>query len=260
MNKKILSAIGVGLMLGVTTSFIAMIPNTKTTNASVAVRDDSAIAEAIKMVTSSNNILNNLLEQLQIDIKNSTGMSFDKYIGILTGQKHAAVSILAGDASIDPGVLKAQGIEPGILNSGTTPATVLSNTIGKVEDIINSESYVSTSDKEYTIAKAIESSTKDSATMAQNVQHSDAELAQSVEDALKASQEAEGIMQVEQANAMIAAAEVRSIQNGNQLLAQLTAVNAQGMAAANKRDVVARRMEEIATQQLDKWVKSWSKE
>ena len=89
------------------------------------------------------------------------------------------------------------------------------------------------------------------------MQYSDAELAKSIDDALEAANNAEGIMQVEQANAVIAAAQVRSIQNGNLILAQMAASTAQVQAANNMEDTMRRKAEQVAHQKLDEWVKSF---
>ena len=64
-------------------------------------------------------------------------------------------------------------------------------------------------------------------------------------------------MQVEQANAVIAAAQVRSIQNGNLILAQMAASTAQVQAANNMEDTMRRKAEQVAHQKLDEWVKSF---
>ena len=89
------------------------------------------------------------------------------------------------------------------------------------------------------------------------MQYSDAELAKSIDDALEAANNAEGIMQVEQANAVIAAAQVRSIQNGNLILAQMAASTAQVQAANNMEATMRRKAEQVAHQKFEEWVKSF---
>ena len=62
---------------------------------------------------------------------------------------------------------------------------------------------------------------------------------------------------MEQANAAIAAAQVRSIQNGNALLAQMAASNAQVQAADNMERTIARKISQTAADKLQQWVDSF---
>lgn len=249
-----------GICLGMAAFAGASLSVSRHTNAAVLVHDDSNIAEAIKTVTNTYNILTNLQKQLLIDIANIQKVEAGDWLSILKGQAESEAKKQNGDFCKTPEILAQTGELPGILNQHSTPTTVMTNTIGRVQDVIagNMHSAVQNqTEAAYTRAAAVEASAKDTAQMASNVQYSDAELAKSIDEALEAANNAEGILQVEQANAAIAAAQVRSIQNGNALLAQMAAANAQQQAADNMEKTIARKVGQTAADKFQQWVDSF---
>ena len=260
INKNKKKAIVLGAFLGLTSFVGGSLLVTKNTNAAVLVHDDENIAQAIETVTNTYNILTNLQKQLLIDILNNKKLDAGKWLAILKGQAEAEAQNSNGDFCKTPAELSQSGELPGVLNRHSTPTAVMASTIGRVQDVINgnnAEFWQNSNDRAFTRAAAVEASLKDTAQTASNVQYSDAELAKSIDDALEAANNAEGIMQVEQANAVIAAAQVRSIQNGNLILAQMAASTAQVQAANNMEDTMRRKAEQVAHQKLDEWVKSF---
>ena len=260
MNSRKKYAILLGMCLGVTAFTGASLSVTKHTDAAVLVHDDSNIAEAIKTVTNTYNILTNLQKQLLIDIANIQKLGAGDWLNILKSQAESEAKKQNGSFCKTPEVLAQTGEMPGILNQHSTPTTVMTNTIGRVQDIVagNMNTSVRTqTEAAYTRAAAVEASARDTAQMASNVQYSDEELAKSIDDALEAANNAEGLLQVEQANAAIAAAQVRSIQNGNALLAQMAASNAQVQASDNMERTIARKISQTAADKLQQWVDSF---
>lgn len=257
-NKK--KAIILGVFLGATSFIGGSLLVTRNTNAAVLVHDNENIAQAIETVANTYNILTNLQKQLLIDILNNKKLDTGKWLAILKGQAEAEAQNNNGDFCKTPIELSKSGELPGILNRHSTPTAVMASTIGRVQDVINgnnAEFWKNADDRAFTRAAAVESSIKDTAQTASNVQYSDAELAKSIDDALEAANNAEGLMQVEQANAVIAAAQVRSIQNGNLILAQMAASTAQVQAADNMEKTMIRKAEKVARDELGEWVRSF---
>lgn len=257
-NRK--KAILLGICFGITGFTAASLGTSKNTDAAVLVHDDENIAQAIQTVTNTYNILTNLQKQLMIDIANIEKLAAGDWLNILKGQAEAEAQKNVGDFCKTPEILAQNGELPGILNKHTTPTTVMTSTIGRVQDIISGTGTTAMNDPvsgSFQRAGAIEASARDTAQMAGNVAHSDEELARSVDDALQAANNAEGILQVEQANVAIAAAQVRSIQNGNMLLAQMAAANAQVQAADNMERTVQTKLGQIAKSRLKSWVASF---
>ncbi|MGP1367608.1 MAG: hypothetical protein ACTTKW_09900, partial [Schwartzia sp. (in: firmicutes)] len=104
-------------------SAMAFIP--KASEAAVAVYDAQNVAEAIKMVTNTIEILKTGQAQLALDILNSTALSPEKLISILQKRTNAQGDILSGDATFDPSILAQQGKDPGILNRCTSVEAIL---------------------------------------------------------------------------------------------------------------------------------------
>lgn len=255
-------AIMLGICFGIAGFTAASLGTSKNTDAAVLVHDDENIAQAIQTVTNTYNILTNLQKQLMIDIANIQKLASGDWLQILKGQAESEAQKNVGDFCKTPEILAQSGELPGILNKHTTPTTVMTSTIGRVQDIVSGTGIGTTALHDpvagsFQRAGAIEASARDTAQMAGNVTHSDAELARSVDDALQAANNAEGILQVEQANVAIAAAQVRSIQNGNMLLAQMAAANAQVQAADNMEKAIQTKLGQIAQNRLKSWVASF---
>lgn len=259
ISKRKKQAVFLGICLGLAAFTGASLNVTRHSNAAVLVHDDSNIAEAIKTVTNTYNILTNLQKQLLIDMANIQKLAAGDWLNILKTQAESEAKKQDGDFCKTPEVLAQNGELPGILNKHSTPTTVMTSTIGRVQDIISNTNATTKNQTEaaYTRAAAVEASAKDTAQMASNVQYSDEELAKSIDEALEAANNAEGILQVEQANAAIAAAQVRSIQNGNALLAQMAASNAQVQAADNMERTIQRKISQTAANKLQQWVDSF---
>jgi type IV secretion system protein TrbJ len=256
IHRKV--AIGIGICMGVIVPLVAMVPSSRSANAAVAVYDAQNVAEAIQTVTNTLNILTNEQAQLALDILNSTSLDATKIISIFQKQQNAQGNILFGDASVDPEILAGAGKVPGILNRNTTPETVLMSKIGDISDIFNQKiSLEDVFQMTQMNTKALDATYKDAATMAQNVQTSDSALNSSVNEALEAANHAQGYMQVQQANAAINAAEVQSIQNGNQLLANILASKSQEAYANNYEKAATAQLEQNSKTRLSKWVNNF---
>lgn len=224
-------------------------------NAAVAVFDAENVAKAIETVTNTLNILNTATSQLSIEVANHLGLNKTTTDIILQKQQNAKQDILSGDAVIDPEILAQSDKKAGILNRNSTPTSLLNQQIGMISDIYNKRISL---DKIYEItqnhAKVMEATQKDAVTMAQNIQTSDEKISSSVNDAITAAYNAEGHMQVMQSNATINAAGVQSIQNGNQLLAQILAAETVDSYVKNYEKAIQAQMLANSQKELNEWV------
>lgn len=252
--KKSFITLGIGI--GIAASVTAMGISSRNSEAAVAVHDMENIKQAIKIATDTLNILTNEEAQLALDILNSTSLDPQRIVSIIQKHSNAQKSILAGDANVDPQVLARAGKNPGILNRNTTTDVILNN-IGTIQDVFDGN--VDIHDVTKLVQNNIhylDSSYKDAAKSAENVRTSDSQLNASVQEALKASNEAKGHMQVEQANASINAAQVQSIQNGNEILANMLAIQAQQAYTQNFERAAAIQQEQEAASNMKKYVES----
>lgn len=259
MTRKKKAAIIAGIMMGVSA---IMLPTAKTTQAAVAVFDAENIAKAVEIVTQTLNIYNNVAQQLGLQKINMAKLNTNIWGNILNQQQKAqtASSDTGWDGSHsdrDAEVLKSMGMTAGILNKTTTPEQILKNEIGDVSKIFKQgeipTSYLSAQNS----AKALDASYTDAAQTAQNIQRSDAMIAESVNQALSATTNAQGDMEIQQSLAAMQAANVQATQNGNQLLAQLLATQAQTGYAATYEKAITAQQEENSKQKLKDWISNW---
>lgn len=262
MTKKKKAAIAAGILMGVSASFIAMAPTARTTQAAVAVFDAQNVAKAVEIVTQTLNIYNNVAQQLGLQKINMAKLNTGVWGQILNQQQKAqtAQSGTGWDGSHsdrDAEVLKSLGMTAGILNKTTTPEQILKNEIGDVSKIFKKgeipTSYLAAQNN----ARALDASFTDAAQTAQNMQRADAMLATSVNDALQATTNAQGDMEVQQSIAAMQAANVQATQNGNQLLAQILATQAQAGYARNMEKAITAQQEENSRQKLKEWISNW---
>ena len=257
-NKKFIMATLFACGIAAPLSAMAFIP--KASEAAVAVYDAQNVAEAIKMVTNTIEILKTGQAQLALDILNSTSLSPEKLISILQKRTNAQGDILSGDATFDPSILAKEGKDPGILNRCTSVEAILGKTIGNTQDIFDGRMDVGNmAIIGQRNIKALEASYQDAARMAQNVQHADSKLSAAVSEALKASNEAKGHMQIEQANTAISAAQVQTLQNSNELLANMLAVQAQKAYAENYERAALMQREKNSAEEMKAWVGRFKK-
>lgn len=247
--------IPVGLLLGVTVASGAMMFSPSHSNAAVLVYDAQNVAEAIKTAINSAKILTEEQKQLALELLNIKSINENTIIRIL--QKHQKATtddILAGDARIDPEILRRQGKGVGVLNSGTTVVHVLQNEIGSVDRVLNGRETLvdlyKDSQKNY---KALEATYQDAIQSAANTQVSSATLADSVNDALDAANNAEGQMQVMQADSYIQAAQYTEARNTNYLLGQMLAAEVQKAYVENRQNAISDRLDQESKDNLKKF-------
>lgn len=260
MTKTKKAAIACGVILGVSASLIAMLPTSKSTKAAVAVFDAENVAKAVEIVTNTINIYNTAVDSLNLEKINMKHIDPNILGDIFKKQDDAKKTgtWLDSHAERDIEILKEQGITPSILNKNTTPEQILMNEMGDVNEIFKMGATIP---EMHLMAqnngKALDASYKSAATASQSVQASDAQIDASVKEALDAAANAEGDMQVQQSLVALSAANVRATENGNQLLAQLVATQAQTGYADNLERAAVEQLEESSRQKLRQWIEKW---
>ncbi len=247
--------IPVGILLGVTVAAGAMTVAPSQSNAAVLVFDEKNVAEAIKTAINSAKILTEEQKQLALELLNIKSLNENTITRILSKHTKATGGILAGDARIDPEVLRRQGKGVGVLNSGTTVMHVLQNEIGSVNRVLDGRETLvdlyKDSQKNY---KTLEATYQDAMQAAANAQASSNTLADSVNDALDAANNAEGQMQAVQANAYIQAAQYTEARNHTYLLGQLVGAEVLNSYVKNRENAIRDRLDQESKDKLKKYV------
>lgn len=247
--------ISVGLLMGLTVAAGAMTLSPSHSRAAVLVYDAKNVAEAIKTAINTASILTEEQKQLALELLNIKSLNENTIVRILQKHTKATGGILAGDARIDPEVLRRQGKGIGVLNSGTTVVHVLQNEIGSVNRVLDGKETLvdlyKDSQKNY---KTLEATYQDAVQAASNAQASSETLADSVNDALDAANNAEGQMQVSQANAYIGAATYTETRNTNHILGQMMAAEVLDSYVKNRQNAIRDRLDQDSKDALKKFV------
>ncbi len=250
MKKKIV--IGLGVVMGGIASMVAMIPHSTPTKAAVLVHDQENIAQAIKEVAQTAEILINAKNQLEIMKINIKSLDWQTLTGFKTKQQEAMGGCFGtGLITLTPDELLKIGKTPGILNRHRTVTDVLESSIGTVEGVFNgTTNYEDLYLQAQRTQKALDATYKDAAEAAQNVQHSDEKLTDMVNDAIDAANNAKGKKEVQQAAIAIAAANAIETRNTNHLLANILAVAVDDAYSRNIEKAKAQKREHELNEKL----------
>lgn len=259
MFTKKKAGIAAGLVMGAAASLLAMPVFLHPGHAAVAVFDAENIAKAVEMVTNTLNIQKLNLDQLILQKINMKHLpeAVKERIEHSQEQSDDLAWANGSHANRDAELLKKMGITPSILNTSTTPESILKSQMGDLNSIFKTGSIPVMHEMAQNNAKSLDASFTDAATSAQNIQKADDAISQSVDLAVQAAANAEGDMQVQQSLVALSAANVRSTENGNRLLAQLVATQAQKGYAENIEKAAVEQLEEVSRQKLAEWVKNW---
>ena len=203
-------AIVLGILMGCAGVFGGMVLKNHSSEAAVAVWDEKNIAEAIKTVLNTTNILTEEQKKIALELLNMKSLDVGRLQSILNGQMNreeqiwneqgAYSGVLAAKKSIPNEWNEAFGTIDLILDGDVTPQD-----LGKITS---------------SGIRIIDRTNKDAATAAANQQERAKENAKEVQQLLTDSQNAEGEMQVQQAGNALIAKGINATQDGNELLRQ----------------------------------------
>ena len=253
-HKK--AAVITGICMGLLAPFGAMAISSHHANAAILVYDAENVAQTIKEVINTANILTENQKQVALALLNIKSLSVDKIAEIIQQQMQAEEDFnwcKTGEVN-DPDVLLKEGKIPSIMATGPwdeKPAhniteELLRKCIGNVNDIFASLSAPLDPYKQIQMnLKAVNATGTTAIKTAQAVQRSDTKLAKSVQTSLDAANNAEGTKQALQALAAIDASNAMETRNGNAMMAQLVGMTAEDIYARNvERATAEKRMQD----------------
>lgn len=257
--KKGLCILGMGILVGTASAGGGMLLSQREASAAVLVYDAANVEQAIKTAIQTASILTETQKQLALAILNIKSLNPQVLLNILQSQQNASQDFLSGDMRLPPSVLRSSGKAVGILNANTTAVSILQNEIGTVTDVLDGNKTMidAAADTQKNI-KALEASYTDAAQTAQSARSASEKLTHSVNQALEASQNAEGQMQVLQAQVAVSAANYMETRNTNNLLSSLLATEAQKAYVENRERAVAIRTSNEIGNSLKSYVKTFS--
>ena len=227
----------------------------RSSEAAIAVYDAQNVAEAIKTAINTASILTETQKQLALEILNTKSLDPSILTNIFNEQQKAGGDFLSGDATVPVSILKSQGKIPGLLNRDTTVEHILLNEIGSVQDVFDEKkTLVDLYMDSQKNMKALDSTYKDSVTVAQNAGKASEKLMTSVNQAVEAANNAEGQLQVQQAQVAISAANFMETQNTNQLLAQYMASEIEKNYIRNRERAMAQEHTRRTVNEFNNWV------
>ena len=242
------TAVAVGVAFGISASLLAMILAGHHSEAAIAVIDQKNIEEAIKTAIQTAKILSTEEKELALMILNSKKIGsaeIEKYAQMQGAQQKQIFDEKMGQE----GVLgKIWGDKKGGTNLNPLD-TVWRERLGDLQSILNGNTTVATGilnerRREETLAATF----KDAAQSAQNTQQANLEIAKSTQEALNASNQAEGTMQVMQSGNAINANSVLALLQMTKMYSNAVAAEASHYQAENLRRATIESNEQQAAQ------------
>jgi len=228
-------AIGVGVVMGVSASILAMVPSSRSSEAAIAVFDEKNIEEAIKTANQTFKILTE--EQMQ-------------YALMLLNMKKLDVSTLMqflGTQDKNIADLNKQ-LESyrGVLDKSKTLEHVWQDTVGDFESVLNGDltvydMYKITKNR----AKQAQDTVNDANIIVMNAQAKNKEVLEQSKKIMEQSNKAEGELQAQQSNTAAITNETNASVQGNILLTGV--LSYQQMDMQNKEN---ERVTRIATEEI----------
>ena len=216
MKGKVLAA---AVVLGVSSGFVAMMPNSQHTQAAIAVIDQQNIEEAIKTAIQTANILTEEQKQLALMILNAKKLDADLLANWAQQNMKKRDESKSGDMIYPDSILqKNKSIE-----------NEWNQRMGNIEDLINGNATVyDVVMQEQKRQKAIHQAAKETAQAAQQTVKIDEQNLDDAQKALEASNNAEGQQQAMQAGNYILYDILQSVAAGNKSKAHAEAAMATG--------------------------------
>jgi type IV secretion system protein TrbJ len=242
------TAVGTGVLMGVTVSFLAMLPNTRHASATVLVYDAQNVAEAIKTAINTASMLTNEQKQLALQILNMKKLDGETLAAWYKNQQTQQNE-----------VLNEEQMKIGALNSNSSVNTFWNEEMGNVDDVLNGNmtlvDFYSSSQKGL---KALDKTNYDALHNAKAVQIQNDALSSTVTTALDASNAADGNLQAVQAATTIEAAHAQATMQGNAILANLAAMEAANYQRENVERATNLQLEENSKLSMSNWVQNFS--
>ena len=229
------TAVAVGAAFGISASLLAMIPAGHHSEAAIAVIDQKNIEEAIKTAIQTAKILSTEEKELALMILNSKKIGsaeIEKYVQMQGAQQKEIFDEKRGQE----GVLGKIWVDKKGVTNPNPLDTVWRERLGDLQSILNGNTTVATGilnerRREETLAATF----KDAAQSAQNTQQANLEIAKSTQEALNASNQAEGTMQVMQSGNAINANSVLALLQMTKMYSNAVAAEASHYQAENLR-------------------------
>ena len=237
------AVIGTGICMGCVSALGAMFPSVHHAEAAVLVIDKQNIEEAIKTAINTASILTDAQKQLALQILNMNKLDASSLESYLKAQKTDKTNVLSEHDEM-----------LGALEKKSSVSSFWSNELGSAESVLNGNEtlydFYSNSQKRI---KALDSTNESAAKAAKNAQTWDENLLGNVSDALNDSNNAEGNLQAVQASNVIQAQQTAALINGNELLAQQTAMQAVNLQRENMERTESLKLEENSKDTMKEW-------
>ena len=243
-SKRLQTAVLIGCLLGVTVPFGAMAISHRPADAAIFVIDEKNIAEAVKTAITTAEILTTEQQELAFKLLDAKKLDLKIIADFLQKHTNVQIQMKEGNFSKTPDQLRSEGLSTGILNQHTSVQSVLNTDSSLVDPYHESV-------KNHRI---LDATYQDAAKSAQNAQRAGETLNKGVQQAVEASNKAEGEQQLLQSGIQIAAANYYMNRNTNELLANLLAMQAEEAYVANRERAIVERREEEHKANLKKFV------
>lgn len=238
------TAIGTGIILGTIAAATVMLPTSHRTEAAVAVIDQQNIAEAIKTAINTATILTTEEKELALQILNMKKIDIEK-----------AATIVMQNEIKKQQVWNERNDMTGILDKNDPVAESWGERLGDLDKVINGhETVYDAVKREQKRQKALDETSKSAAQAAENTLKNSQDTLESVNDAVEISNNAEGQLQATQAGNAIMAINAYSIENGNRLLSNITAMMAVQYQQENLRRAESEKVIENSRKMSSEWL------
>lgn len=224
-GKRHRAAVVLGVLMGITAPMLAMIPSSHHTEAAVLVIDQRNIEEAIKTAIQTANILTQEEKQLALMILNSKKIDLEEIAKVMKPMQQRQSDIL-----IDVGINKEAEEAARIWMDRVDDIGRISRGEVTVYDVIN---------KEVKRHEAQAKQAKAAAKQAQKLEDRSANRTKQVQEAVQASNNAEGEDQLLQAGNHLAALDVENSIDANIAAANYYRAKIHDMQAENARRATA---------------------
>lgn len=201
-------AVGVGVVMGVSASLLAMVPSSRNAEALVQVIDEKNIEEAIKTAEQTLKILAEAKKQYDLMMQNIKKLDASTLLNFLATQ----------DEQIAIHKKQYESFR-GVLNKAKTLENVWKDTVGDYESVLNGQltvydMYKITKNR----AKQAQDTVNDANTIIINTQKMNQQVLENSKKIMEKSNEAEGELQAQQANTAAVTNETDAIVQGNEAL------------------------------------------
>ena len=268
-TRRLQKAVLCGMLLGLTIPLGAMVFHSHRAGqaeAAILVHDERNIAEAIKTAITTADILDRNTKELALAVINAKKLD-GAMLGRWESQNEAVLAMSErfgewlGDrldvwgVTVSPETLEKLGKSPAILNQHTTTEDILYHRIGSIEDVLNTKGVIlHTYEENSKNHRVLDATYQASATKAQASQAVTKELNQSVLDAVRAADEAEGEQQILQAQIQLSAAQVLQGGDTKDVLANLLAMESERYYVENRARALRETREQASKVGVAKFV------